>query len=309
MTRSAILFVATVLVAGCMGRAPSPPENAAAGVDGPAGIEARRAAFIAEWSSPADDGAGDDTESSLRSGALVDAALAAGAQAGHAERVREINARLGERMPGGLPASRRIRESDLDQVFDFGRVAIALPSGRGWILPPVILRSEGAWTGSADGQAAASAARWYAIARPGRIVPDVPNWRDWLWLEPGEMPPVPPEGLRPRDSDERERAAEALARGWEAGIAQADEAFRTGLARLERDFAGMLEYHVLVDQKIITELVLSDNDLGILASADGTELRIGTRKLTIVSPAAFGGAWEEWRAVPVTGEDAERAGS
>lgn len=306
MTRCGALVLAAALASGCGFRTPSPPED---GGPAPVGIESRRIAFIEEWSKPAEDSAPEDTEVSLRAGALVEAALAAGAQAGHAQRVREINARLGDRSTGGLPASRRIRQSDLDQVFDFRRVAIALPSGRGWIMPPVILRSEGSWTGSADGREAASAARWYAIARPGRIVPDVPDWRDWLWLEPGEMPPPPPDDLRPRQDDEIERVAEALATGWEAGIQQADAAFGTGLARLERDYAGMLEYHVLVDQRIITELVLSDEDIGVLASADGTELRIGTRKLTIVSPAVFGGAWEDWVPVPVSPEDAEHAGS
>lgn len=291
-------LLAAAALSGCATTKPVDAPRA-----GPIGIEDRRAQLAAQWTTvAADEHAPDDGESALRHSAIAEAALAAGAQAGHAARVDEINASLGERRAGRATGIRSVREADLDRIFDFRRVAIALPSGRGWILPPVILRSEGAWTGSADGSEAASADRWYAIARPGRIVPDVPDWREWLWLDAGEMPAEPPAGLRPTTESERAVALDALERGWQAGIAQADTAFEVGLARLERDYGGMLEYRVLVHERVIDELVLSDESLGVLASDDGNELRIGTRKLRIVSPATFGGAWHEWAPAIVPSE-------
>lgn len=234
-------------------------------------------------------------EDELRSKAVWEASLAAGAQAGYARTIWELRRRV---------LDRSANAEQLDVIWDFRRVALPAPGGTGWILPPVILHSEGTWTGTADGQAAAAADRWYAISSPGRIVAEVPDWRAWLDIPFQAPKPIPP-GLRPASDAETSISRTALEEGWHAGRLQAETAFEEALARLERDWTGMLEYHRLVAEGKMHEIVLDLAAPGTVVENDGSELRIGARTVRIVSAAAFQGNAEDWRNYVISAPDKE----
>ncbi len=220
---------------------------------------------------PAEDGG-------FRAAGLREAALAWGARHGQTRRSWEIAESYAE------------REAALDTVWSFRRVALPAPMSAGWLLPPVIQRVGAAWSGG--GREAEAASEYYRILRPATIKGHLPGWRHYL-PAPAPPPDIPANSLLPLEGEEKQWR-EWAAEGWHAGLELADSEHRESLARLERDYTGMLEFRRLLALGMVTDMVVEAEHWPAAVSGDGAELRVGGRSVRIVSDAAFVGDAGRW---------------
>lgn len=220
----------------------------------------------------------------IRYNGLREAAQSYGSQLGYARRSWEIMGLLED------------RSGQLSETFSFDRVVSGAPVGAGYIVPPVVTRSFGAFESDAEGRSAAVADEYLTIARAGRISPVVPTWRDYLIMSGGQVE-EPARSLLPKGTDERAIFQKYFDEGWAAGVKLADESLQERLSRLIRDYSGMLEYRRMVSLGMIDRMVLQDADFGV--TGGGNEMRIGERTVQIVSDAQFRAQPEVWRPVAV----------
>lgn len=222
-------------------------------------------------------------QDSFRVSSLREGAMSWGARAGQARRSWEI------------AVSYSTRTAELDAAWDFSRVAVAAPLASGWVLPPIIQRGGAVWSGG--GRNAEAATEYYSILKPGRIAGRLPGWRDYLPL-PSERPDPPLEEFLPLPGEERQWR-EWAAEGWLAGRQLAEAELEESLARLERDYTGMLEFRRLLAMGMVSDMVVEAEHWPASVTAGGGELRIGGRKVRVVSDAGFVSDTGRWKPLVV----------
>ncbi|MCY4326951.1 MAG: type IV secretory system conjugative DNA transfer family protein [Rhodobacteraceae bacterium] len=277
------LFILSLLLSGCLGQtvplAPPPTPAAVSTLPhiggranpGPAPLQFAdlRIPTAPPEPKPAD----------FRIKRMRDAALSWGAQHGQARRSWE------------LASGYATRAHELNTVWDFSRVAIPAPMSTGWVLPPIVLRAGAAWTG--DDREAEAASEYYEILRPARIAPRLPSWQDYLPLP--SAPPTDPSITTLPQPGEEQQWREWAAKGWDAGIRLAEVEHAESLARLERDFTGMMEYRRLIALGMVSDMVVEADHWPAAVGEDGTVLRIGGRRLSITRDAEFVDSPDNWR--------------
>lgn len=233
----------------------------------------------------------DDVEheiTAIRRQALMEASQSYGSQMGYARRAYEIESLLQE------------RSAQLSQVFDFNRVVSEAPVRAGYILPPIVSRSFDAFRVDGGGREASVAEEYLTIVEPGRIAPVAPTWRDYLLFSSPE-PEEPARSLFPVNRIEHDMFRAWFNEGWNAGVDLADEEIGRRLARLRRDYEGMLQYRRLVSLGMMDRMVLESADFGVTTEAD--QMRIGSRVVRIVSGAEFENNPRRWSVRVVSERD------
>lgn len=216
----------------------------------------------------------------LRAQQIQDAAAAYGVQSGMDAQANAINQAIDARAAG------------YDRVFDFS--ALMLEPG---FLPPVISEGRDAYNQPTPDEVRA-ASRLYRIEFPARLVSVAPTWRDYL--------PVPITGVSrpdpsvlPKGKDEESIWNEWAVKGWNRGTALAEETFEANLARLSRDFNGMLRYKALYEQGVVSKPLLAQSSLGV--TGGGNEMALDDRIYRITDRAQLDPNAKRWRrAVPIT---------
>lgn len=219
---------------------------------------------------------GDCTANGLRFQALMETALTVGAQAGLAHRAHEIDCILSR------------NSKDLDRAFNFS--LMMLPHN---ILPPVLV--EGHETLSLDDcQTIRIADREYKIVKQACFVTTPPNWRDYIWLTFKE-PDRPLGSLLPKTCDERKVWRCYTAIGWRQGIDQANAIYEANLARLKRDFTGMVRYRELLMQHMVSPPIMARTELGVTGTCE--DMRINDQVLRITAQPCLETNSCKWRPV------------
>jgi defect in organelle trafficking protein DotC len=216
--------------------------------------------------------------SQLRIKSLRDSAMSIGAQAGLASASEEINAHM---------------EKDrkyLDSIFNFN--AMVLSHG---VMPPVLEAGDNSLN-LADPNTIRVADRTYKIIQQARFATTPPNWREYLWLT-FSKPQLPDKTLLPKSNIEQKIWQEGIDRGWEKGIEQAYSIFQQNLARLKRDFRGMVLYRKLLQEKMISPPFVSRTELGI--TGNGEDMRVNDQVLRIVELPKLQTNGKNWSAVVV----------
>lgn len=198
----------------------------------------------------------------IRYQAIQEEALSLGAQGGLAARAKVINYHLEQ------------NAKYLNQVFNFH--LLLLPCS---ILPPVLV--EGRQELNLDDNTTIRIAdRTYAIAQQARFVTTPPNWREYLFLN-FKQPDVPDNSLLPKTGQEKIVWNKFLVQGWNDGINQANTIYADSLARLKRDYSGMVRYRKLLAQHMVTAPYVAKTDLGI--TCDGSGMRVNDQVLRITA--------------------------
>ena len=212
----------------------------------------------------------------IRLNALKSIARSIGAQGGLAWRAQRVNRVLLR------------HRSDLNTVFNFN--AMLLNHN---VLPPVLI--EGRHTLNLnDTQTIRLADRTYDILAPARFVTAPPSWRDYLWMN-FKKPDIPNQTLLPRNDEERDVWNQYVRKGWDEGVKQADEIFSANIGRLKRDLNGMVLYHNLLAQNMVSAPFVSHADLGVTGNAH--KLRVNDRILRITSVSKLQPNSRAWNAV------------
>jgi len=217
-----------------------------------------------------------NTTSSIRLQALQETAMCIGAQAGLAWRAKQINCILNQ------------NSKSLDRIFDFN--LMLLPHN---VLPPVLDEGEQILNLD-DPQTIRIADRTYKIISQARFVTTAPNWRDYLWLT-YTCPEVPIGTLLPQNCDERKIWCCYATQGWQQGVTQANQIYAANLARIRRDFTGMVRYRVLLDQHMVSPPFVARTDLGITGSC--SDMRINDQVLRITALPCLQTNSKRWRAI------------
>ena len=213
--------------------------------------------------------------SGLQEKAMRKEALAIGAQAGLFEQGKVIDAWL------------KGRAASLDKTYDFQRLVYPASlhvesrlSGAS-LLPPIVEKANH-YTRILGPQTLHAAQSFYRIHAQARFATVVPDWREYLtqgWPKP-DLNTVP-RVLLPYNDRERKIWIVNVKRGFALGEQQAMLNFREGLARLQRDFLGMVLYRKLEMQGRIAAPVLAHADEGNTVSAQGRDLRVRAEDLRI----------------------------
>jgi len=216
--------------------------------------------------------------SGLRAKALRDTAMSLGAQAGLASASEQINSHT------------EVNSKHLESIYNFH--ALMLAHG---VLPPVLEAGDNNLN-LADPNTIRVADRSYKIVQQARFATTAPNWREYLWLS-FSKPELPDRTLLPKSSEETKIWKAGIKAGWEKGEQQAYSIFQQNLARLKRDFRGMLLYRKLLEQKMISPPFVSRTELGI--TGDGDDMRINDQVLRIVELPKLQTNSRRWNAIVV----------
>lgn len=216
--------------------------------------------------------------SNLRIKALEDTAMSLAAQGGLAASSNQLNAHL---------------EKDrwyLETLFNFN--GMMLSHG---VLPPVLVQGDSSLN-LADPNTIRVADKTYKIIQQARFVTTPPNWRDYLWMR-YDKPEIPNRTLLPKNSEERKIWAKAIRMGWDKGTQQAYSIFQQNLARLKRDYQGMILYRKLLQQHMINAPYVSRTELGV--TGDGNDMRINDQVLRITEMPKLQTESKGWKAIVV----------
>ncbi len=218
----------------------------------------------------------------LRFRALGDTAMSLGAQGGLAWASKEINARL---------------QKDrwyLETIYNFN--GMVLSHG---VLPPVLVEGNNTLN-LANSQTLRISDKTYSIIQQARFATTVPNWREYLWL-PYRHPDMPDKILMPRNAGEQKVWRDNINRGWQKGIEQAYSIFRQNLARLKRDYHGMILYRKLLQEKMVSAPFVSRTELGV--TGDGSDMHVNDQVLRITVLPKLQINPKHWKAIVVPSGD------
>ncbi len=255
-----LAWLSLALMVACSGvRAPNPLELGSVQVDivdGPKEFEQLQALSRSGALANAEGGG----INYIRMEAIRDTALSIGARTALAWRGGQINKTVAT------------QGSYLDGVFNFNSLLL-----EDEILPPVLLESRNAL--NMDGPHNLRVAdRSYRIVKQARFVTTPPTWREYLLMDE-RAPEAPDPSLLPQTQEERAAWQQGVVEGWAAGIKQANEIYAENLARLKRDYQGMVRYRMLLAQKMVTAPQVAHRDLGV--TGGGEMLSVNDRMLTI----------------------------
>jgi defect-in-organelle-trafficking protein DotC len=215
----------------------------------------------------------------VRYHAMRDTALAIGTQNGLLERSKAYQNVL-EKHSGKL-----------DRLYRFG--PLYLKKG---VLPPVIDEAQDAVVQDSP-DTIRYADKIYRIQVKERFTTTVPTWRDYLYvgLNGQLVDSSVQQALVPHTSAEQELWKQYIREGWNAGVLQADEIYETNLARLERDYAGMIRFKILYAKAMVSMPVI--NTLHQATTGDANEMSVNDRVFRIMDYSGLRLDTKEWKPV------------
>lgn len=151
------------------------------------------------------------------------------------------------------------------------------------VLPPVIQIS---WNTANINQhnALRLSGQDISIIKPARLVTTVPSWLDYVYVF-DKKDWQSSTYILPKNAEERAIWDQYVIQGWDKGIEQASVMFAINFSRLNRDFIGMLTYHHLLAQHMISPTFTAKSTIGITGS--GSHMRINDRIVRITSHSAL----------------------
>lgn len=221
------------------------------------------------------------TVSKIRLQAIKETALTLGAQGGLAARAKQINRQTLE------------DTTSLDQIFNFNRLILDHN-----VLPPVLV--EASQSMSLDGNTAIRlSGQIYKIIQQAKFVTTAPNWRQYLMLD-FPNPSIPDSTLLPKNRSERAMWGAYIQEGWKKGIQQANNIYQDNLARLQRDFKGMILYRKLLSANIVSKPYVAQTNLGVTSNKDHSQLYINDRVLRITALPQLNPNSKSWKPIVET---------
>lgn len=212
----------------------------------------------------------------IRATALRQAAMVLGTQAGLAWRAKRVNTFLEE------------QKRNLDHIFDFSYLILNQN-----VLPPVLVEGRDTLD-LADDFTIRASDHDYRIVQQPRFITTPPNWRHYIWM--GYVKPEAPNTtMLPKGTNERKIWNKYIQIGWDEGVLQADQIFASNLARLQRDFEGMILYRKLLAQNMLSKPYVSQADLGVTGGGD--DMRINDRVLRITAISQLQPNTKQWNPV------------
>ena len=171
----------------------------------------------------------------LREKIISDAACAIGSRGGFIFEANKLKKQLEN------------RANTLDK-FSFSSLTL-----KDSLYPPVISEVEGATYQDGTSMIKISG-KVYRIERGERFTLAPLTWRDYAFVgipPENSKVPMPDKNLLPKTDEEKQIWKREVAHCWQEGVYQAQHLISVNLAKMERDFYGMLLYRKLLSQRLI----------------------------------------------------------
>ena len=217
----------------------------------------------------------DEKMTAIRHAGIEETAISIGAQGGLASRAHQVNRMLNK------------HQHELDRTFNFNGLIL-----NDNVLPPVLTQGDDSLKLNSH-TVVRLADKEYRIVRPPMFVTTPPSWREYLWMNFNE-PEAPDKSLLPKGYEERVVWNAGVEKGWKQGVEQANEIYDANLARLKRDFSGMVLYRKLLAQNIVSAPFVARTNLGVTGGGD--HLRLNDKILRITSTSQLNADTSTWKA-------------
>lgn len=210
----------------------------------------------------------------IRMEAVRDTAMSLGARTALAWRGEQINRML------------QSQGEHLSAVFNFQGLML-----NDSIMPPVLLESRNALSVDSPQNIRVSD-RTFQIIKQAHFASVAPTWREYLLMD--DTRPEPPDvSLLPATDEEKQAWQQGIIKGWEEGLKQATQIYDENLARLKRDYQGMVRYRMLLAQNMVSPPQVAQRDLGI--TGGGEALAVNDRILTIKALPSLKADAQTWK--------------
>lgn len=222
----------------------------------------------------------------MRLEALKETAATLGARAGFIDRNKKIMEAL----------NKEEASSQYDKMFDFSKVTFVEfvnddPSRRIYLIPPVLLISKDSYNQDNNDEVRVGD-ETYKIDKMARFSPVLPNWREYFTSKLDEVD-LPHESLLPENDSEKVVWNEWLKSSYEAGVKQANENFDLNMARLEKDYNGLLQYTAAYKERKITKPIISKAELGV--TGGGMEMILNDKVYRITDHSSLVPDTNKWK--------------
>ncbi len=181
---------------------------------------------------------------------------------------------------------------ELSRIFNFGPLLLA--GGR--VIPPIIVESDNMQMVE-DPYTRRTVKKSYKIIEQARVVNTPIDWREYLIFDVSK-PSVPSKMALPIRGNSREELiwSNGVAQGWEAGMKQANDIMLQSVRKLERDYIGMIRFHIMRLKNMVSSPVPSSLNLGVTGDKDS--LNIGEVVFEVIDLPKFNKDAETWEALP-----------
>jgi defect-in-organelle-trafficking protein DotC len=211
----------------------------------------------------------------IRYNAIRETAVTYGAQAGLARRSFEIQAKLEK------------QASSLDAIYNFLPLMID-----GNVVPPVLTETSAIYDQSSEDMLRVIG-KVYRIEQQARFAYAPPNWRSYM-LTGFDFDTNLVAAVAPQTEDEKALWRAGVEEGFKVGTEQAEEILRQNFATLKRDFEGMVLYHRMLDNGMVTKPYVASNKTNVGRSVDGS-MHIGEVFMRITVVPDFVDESSKWK--------------
>ena len=239
-------------------------------------VDTTNLAELVNLQAPDSDSIKSEKNKGIRYMGIQETALSVGAQGGLANRSRAINHMLNR------------NTANLTRSFNFRGLLLNHN-----VVPPVLIESDNTLNLD-NAETIRIASKTYKIEKQAHFVTAVPTWRDYLWMD-FTRPAVPDPSLLPKNDEEDKIWKKYVIIGWRNGVEQANNIYSENLARMKRDYEGMVRYRELLTKGIINAPFVAKTDLGI--TGDSNNISINDRVLRITNLPRLNTDAEHWKPV------------
>ena len=175
-------------------------------------------------------------------------------------------------------------KNKLNMIYNFSSLML-----NDYVVPPVITQ-ENNLVNISDNVIRFGSQR-YRIIKNAYFSTSAPNWRSYLYMD-YPQPDVPDKSLLPQTKDEKKQWDDAVTKGWHLGIHQARVIFQSNLNELTQDYAGMVLFHQLLLQHMVSLPYVQKQNHGI--TGDKNNLVINDHSWQIKADPQFEKAFKLW---------------
>jgi len=176
-------------------------------------------------------------------------------------------------------------EALLNRVFNFQPLMLASD-----VVPPVVIQSAKT-VETINAEHLIIADRTFKIIRQGSFTTTPLSWKTYL-IENIQAPPLPEQSFLPRNSVEQEIWMRYVDQGWNAGKEQAFMMFQNNLSLIIEHYEGMITFHRLFQQGLMTAPIIQQIDNGITMGPH--QMNINEKILAIAEQGFLDNHYERW---------------
>lgn len=176
------------------------------------------------------------------------------------------------------------------KVFNFQ--PLLLEGGR--VIPPIVIEAERLFAHE-DKYTLRTVNKSYTILEQAKVINTPLIWQkffDYYITKPN----MPDARLLPLNEIEDSYWEKGILEGWKIGTNQANSIFLESLKKLSRDYVGMVRFHLMLKQNLITYPITTTTNLGVTSSEN--TLNIGESIFEITQLPDFNMDLDSWRALP-----------